>query len=101
MIEPLPYTRPEYLDRVPPGWFVLAVMKGDSHKWDWVALIVDVALDDLKHCQCAFPALFFVNPNDYNPGLRKVHQAKVRIPGKHKNRDLAWDALEELTNTRH
>jgi hypothetical protein len=86
---------------VPPGWFVLDVMKEVSHKWDWVALIADVAIDDLKHCQCAFPALFLVHPKDYNPGLRKVHQGWVRIPGKHKNRELAWDTLEELINTRH
>jgi hypothetical protein len=101
MINPLPYTPLEHLDRVPSGWFVLDVMKKDARKWDWVALIADVELDDLKHYQCAFPALFFVHPKDYKPGLRKVSRAWFRIPGKHKNRDLAWDALCDLMETRH
>jgi hypothetical protein len=38
---------------------------------------------------------------DYRPGHRTAHQAWVRIPGKHKNRELAWEALEEIMLTRH
>ena len=49
-----------------------------------------------KRCQCACPARFFVHPKDYKPGLRKVDQAWFRIPGKDKNRDIAWTALEDL-----
>jgi hypothetical protein len=80
MIEPLPYTPLEFLDRVPPGWFVISVMRDDNKRVHWVALIADVELDEIKHCQCAFPALFYVHPKDYKPGLRKVSQAWFRIP---------------------
>ena len=73
----------EYLDRPPPGWFVLDVMRKESRKWDWAALVVDVDPDDLKNRPWA------------------VHQSWVRIPGKHRNRDDAWDALENLIATRH
>ena len=89
-----------YFDRVPDGWFVLDVMK-ESRKWDWVALIADTDLDDLKNCTCDFPALFFVHPKDYRPGPRKVRQGYVRIPGKHRNWDAACDALKDMMATRH
>jgi hypothetical protein len=36
----------EYLDHPPPGWFVLDVMKKESRKRDWVALMIDVDPDD-------------------------------------------------------
>jgi hypothetical protein len=74
----------EYLDRPPPGWFVLDVMKRQSWKWDWCALLIDVDpdTDKFKHC--------------YN-----CKTAWLRIPGKHRNRDAAWDALEALLATRH
>ena len=61
---------PEYLDRPAPGWFALDVMREKPRKWDWVALMVDVDPDDLKHCACDFPALFYVHPADYRPGDR-------------------------------
>ena len=57
----------EYLDRPPPGWFVLDVMRKESPKWDWAALMVDVHPDDLKNCACDFPALFYVHPKEYRP----------------------------------
>jgi hypothetical protein len=34
-------------------------------------------------------------------GSRTAHEAWVRIPGKHRNRDAAWDALEDMIATRH
>jgi hypothetical protein len=34
------------LDRPPPGWFVLDVMRKVSRKWDWVALMIDVHPED-------------------------------------------------------
>jgi hypothetical protein len=76
----------EYLDRPPAGWFALDVMRKEARKWDWVALMVDVHPDDLK---------------DYRPGERKAQQRWVRVPGKHRNRDAAWDALEDMMVTRH
>jgi hypothetical protein len=91
----------EYLDRLPPGWFALDVMRSEARKRDWVALLADVHPDDLKNCTCDFPALFFVHPKDYRSGDRKVNQGWFRIPGKHRNRDVAWDALENMIATRH
>jgi len=58
----------EYLDRPVPGWFVLDVVRKETRKWNWVALMVDVHPDDLKTCTCDFPALFYVHPRDYRPG---------------------------------
>ena len=94
-------TKIEYLDRPPSDWFVLDVMRKEQRKWDWIALMVNVDPDDLKNCACNFPALFYVYPDDYRPGDRKAHQGWVRIPGKHRNRDAAWDALEDMISTRH
>jgi hypothetical protein len=91
----------EYLDRPPAGWFALDVMRKQARKWDWVALMVDVHPDDLKTCTCDFPALFYVDPKDYRPGERKVQQRWVRVPGKHRNQDAAWDAVEDMMVTRH
>ena len=71
----------EFLDRPPTGWFVLDVMRCEARKRNWVALMIDVDPDEL--------------------GSRRARQVFVRIPGKHRNRDAAWDALEELVATRH
>jgi hypothetical protein len=90
----------EYLDRPPPGWFVFDIMRREE-RGEWVALMADVHPDDLKNCTCDFPALFFVHPKDYRPGDRKVNQGWFRIPGKHRNRGAAWDALEDIIATRH
>jgi hypothetical protein len=76
----------EYLDRPPVGWFALDVMRKESRKWDWCALMIDVHPDELKHCLCEG---------------RTVRNAFVRIPGKHGNWDAAWDALENMIATRH
>jgi hypothetical protein len=91
----------EYLDQPPAGWFPLDVMRKEARKWDWVALMIDVHPDDLKTCACDFPALFYVHPKEYRPGERTACQRWVRIPGKHRNRDAAWNALEEIIATRH
>jgi hypothetical protein len=91
----------EYLDRPPAGWFALDVMRKERRKWDWVALMIDVHPDELKHCLCktAFP---YVHPNEYRPdGSSTAREALVRILGKHRNRDAAWDALEDMLATRH
>jgi hypothetical protein len=80
----------EYLDRPPTGWFALDLMQRKARSLDWVALMVDY------------------DPDDYDPGdpnyigpPPNAHDAWVRIPGKHRNRDAAWDALEDLIATRH
>jgi hypothetical protein len=74
----------EYLDRPPAGWFVLDVMRTKWRKWDWVALMIDV------------------NPDDHCSGERPARQSCwLRIPGKHRNKDTAWDALEDMIATRH
>jgi hypothetical protein len=93
----------EYLDEPPAGWFVLEVMRcdGNPRGRDWTALMIDVDPDELKTCACDFPALFYVNPKDYRPGERKACQRWLRIPGKHRNRDAAWEALEDMIATRH
>ena len=91
-----------HLDRPPADWFVLDVMPSEERsRRDWTALMADVHLGDLKNCTCDFPALFFVHPKDYRPGVRKVNQGWVRIPGKHRTRDAAWEALEQMMATRH
>jgi hypothetical protein len=74
----------EYLDRPPPGWFVLDVMP--SHKrqdGDWSALLVDLDPDDPGIC----------------PWQRR--DCWFRIPGKHRDRDAASDALSQMMATRH
>jgi hypothetical protein len=91
----------QYLDQPPAGWFVLDVMRQEDRGRDWVALMVDIHPDELKNCICDFPALFYVNPKDYRAGGRRVLQCWVRIAGKHRGRNAAWDALEDMMATRH
>jgi hypothetical protein len=90
-----------FADSPPAGWSVLDVMRTTSRKWDWTALMIDVDPEDLKNCACKFPALFYVHPKEYRPGQRTARQCWFRIPGKHRNADAAWAALEELIATRH
>jgi hypothetical protein len=90
----------EIVDRPPSGWFALDVVRR-ARKRDWVALMIDVNPDDLKTCTCDFPALFYVRPNEHRPGDRIARQRWVRVPGKHRNKDAAWDALEDMMPTRH
>lgn len=39
--------------------------------------------------------------DDYRPGFCKARQGLFRIPGKHRNCDTAWDALQDIMATRH
>jgi hypothetical protein len=32
---------------------------------------------------------------------RRVQQGWLRIPGKHRNRDAAWDVVEGMLSTKH
>ena len=93
----------EYLDQPPAGWFALDVMRRDDNPRgrEWSALMVDVDPDDLKKCAVDFPALFYVHPKEYRPGVRKAHQCWVRIVGKHRSRTAAWNALQDMIATRH
>jgi len=90
-----------YLDRPTAGWFPLDIMYESDSKRDWVALMIDVEPDDLESCTCEFPALLYVHPKKYRPGPRKVEQRWLRVPGEHRNKAAAWDALMELIETRH
>jgi hypothetical protein len=70
------------VDRPPPGWHVLDVMRITSRRrLDWVALMISVHPDELQY--------------------RRGWSAWVRVPGKHRSRDDAWDAFEEMLATRH
>jgi hypothetical protein len=75
-----------YLDRPPAGWHVLDVMRRSSRrKWDWVALMIDVDPDDFlaRRADTSSPECW------------------VRIPGKHRTREAACEALQDLLATRH
>ena len=90
-----------YLDRPPPGWFVLDVMRAGARKRNWVALMIDVHPDDLKTYKSK-TAFLYIHPDEYRPlANRTAREAWVRIPGEHKTRDEAWDALEDAGATRH
>jgi hypothetical protein len=67
-----------FFDRVPVGWFVLAVLR-HARGADWVALAADKD-----------PAVAHISAS-----------AWVRIPGKHRSRDEAFDALEAMMAMRH
>jgi hypothetical protein len=92
----------EILDRPPAGWHALDATRKQLRKWDWVALMIDVHPDELKDCLCKI-AFLYVHPNEYRPdGSRTAREARVRIPGKHRNKDAAWDTLENMiAATRH
>jgi hypothetical protein len=76
-------TEIEYHDRPPAGWFVLEIMQQRVRGREWIALLIDV------------------DPEDYRAKYRSPHSCWVRIAGKHKSRNAAWDALEGMMATRH
>jgi hypothetical protein len=91
----------EYLDRLPAGWFALDVMREKDHSRGWVALMVYVDPAELKHCLCKI-AFLYVHSNEYRPdGSRTAREAWFRVPGKHRNKEAAWDALQDIIATRH
>ncbi len=92
----------EYLDRPPVGWFPLDVLIVDeAHDRDWVAVMVDVHPDELKYCSGLKFTFLYIHPDEYAPTARVAREAYVRVPGKHQDRESAWDALEEMLATRH
>jgi len=66
----------------PAGWFLFEVVRKESRKWDWVALMVDTA-----------PELA--------PVLLRPRSCYVRIPGKHRDPAAALDAFQAMVATRH
>jgi hypothetical protein len=88
------------LDRPPVGWHPLDVVKISPRKRDWCALMVSVPLDELKHCRCGVAALY-VDPREYRPGNRIAREVWARVPGKHRDKDAAWRALQDAIATRH
>jgi hypothetical protein len=55
----------------------------------------------LKHCLCK-TAFLYVHPDEYRPaGSRIAREAWVRLPGKYRDKDAAWDALQDMMATRH
>ncbi len=88
----------ETLDQPPAGWFPVDVLRTDR-RLGWVALMIDVHPDELKHCRCKM-AWIYVHPDDYKPdGNRTAQEVYVRIPGKHRNHKAAWDALRGIVST--
>jgi hypothetical protein len=73
----------EYIDRPPGGFHPLDVMQQKTRSLYWVALLIDVHPEDFKACAC------------------QCQQRRLRIPGKHKTWDEAWEALQAMIATRH
>jgi hypothetical protein len=47
-------------------------------------------------------ARLYVDPSEYRPDAsRTAREVYVRVPGKHRSKDAAWAALEDLIATRH
>ena len=69
-------------DRPPAGWFVFEVARWEARKRDWVVFMVDI------------------EPDPGGPLDRRARGVWVRIPGKHRDREAAWDALEDMLATR-
>jgi hypothetical protein len=74
----------EYLERWTPEWRVLTVMAYSDRSRDWVAVLVDVEPEEFQ--------------SSWNPRARVRY---FRIPGKHRSRETAWCAFEDLIATRH
>jgi hypothetical protein len=55
-----------------------------ARKRDWVALMINIDPEDFR-----------ANPN------LEARTCWVRIPGKHKNLDTAWDVFEAMRATKH
>jgi hypothetical protein len=83
--EPAPRRETPEVASPPPGWFVLDVMRTETGKWDWVALMIDVDPEELRRRR----------------PWRHPQDCWVRIPGKHRSRDAAWERIEDMMATRH
>ncbi len=95
---------PTFIDRPPVGWHASYVTKADdSGNGDWVALLIDVPVDQLKYCRSriARDCTSIRVSTDRTQAALRARQAFVRVPGKHRSKDAAWAALEDLLATRH
>jgi hypothetical protein len=63
-----------YLDSPPAGWLALHVCRTAARGWEWAGLMVDHG---------------------------RTRAAWIRIPGRHRSADAAWDALQDMIATRH
>lgn len=77
----------EFVVQPPAGWFVLDVLpKGDE--WEegaeveWAAIMIDI------------------DPDDHRRG-REAQGCFVNIPGRHGDKDAAWEVLDDMLATRH
>jgi hypothetical protein len=82
------YPGVQILDRLPPDWFVLGVMREKWPRWDWVIIMSNCPQEDHER----FRRL--IASDDLQGGI-------IRIPGKHRNEDAAWDAAQALLATWH
>jgi len=74
------------LDRLPDGdWYVLSICKRTARGREWVALLIDVDPES----------------EDWPQGCRKSRECWFNIPGRHKDRDAAWQAMADACETRH
>jgi hypothetical protein len=73
----------EYLDRPPPGWHVLDILR-TRERGRWCAYMVDFDPD-----------------TSIWPPRSARRRCWVRIPGKHRSRALACAALDDMLATRH
>jgi hypothetical protein len=66
---------------------------GDLHRatpWLWL------------HCEkCQHHAPLACAVDDHRPGDRVAHQCWLRIHGKHRSRESAWRALQDMMASRH
>ena len=69
----------ETIDRLPHGWIVVDICERQPHSREWVALVTEADPRDVPHARAAW----------------------VQIPGQHRSRPAAWDALEAACATRH
>jgi hypothetical protein len=92
---------PLLLNTPPAGYHALDVMREYGRtRSRWVALMISVPPEELKYCRSEI-AFLYVHPNEYRPRDRRAREAWVRIPGKHRTKDAAWEALQDMLETRH
>jgi hypothetical protein len=69
----------ETIDRLPHGWIVADICKRQPRSREWVALVTEADPRDVPYARAAW----------------------VRIPGQHRTRPAAWEALAAAYATRH
>ena len=72
------------IDQAPAGWHILDVRRRTNSRTLWAAIMINVPAEE--HCSGQHPASSHV---------------WVAVPGKHRTRDAAWDAFEDMLQTRH